>query len=167
MHITNITDNAARVKWTVNDILGHDSIILRLRDNEKKEFQDDIVINRTSTPTRDLTGLKPNNPYTVFLYTKEVQESSPMYMEFRTGFPNSESNFEKQCLVLFCKKLFCKNLCYFQVSTYERANLTKKGTPFQVFNCEFSKIFGANIPKNTCKWLCLRFILFIYCAIKF
>ena len=116
MDITNITDNAARVKWTVNDILGHDSIILRLRNDEDNKFQTDIEINRTSTPTRVFTGLKPNNPYTVFLYTKKVQESSPMYMGFRTGFPNSKSNFEKQCLVVFCKKLFCRNLCYFQLN---------------------------------------------------
>ena len=116
MDITNITDNAARVKWTVDDILGHDSITLRLRDNEKKEFQEDIVIDRASASTRVLTGLKPNNPYTVFLYTKKVHESSPISKGFRTGFPNSKSNFEKQCLVVFCKKLFCRNLCYFQVN---------------------------------------------------
>ena len=90
MDITNITDNVARVKWTVDDILGHDSIILRLRDNEKKEFQEDIVIDRASAPTRVLIGLKLNNPYTVFLYTKKVYESSPISMEFKTGLPNSK-----------------------------------------------------------------------------
>ena len=104
MDITNITDNAARVKWTVDNILGHDSIILRLRNNENKEFQTDIVIDRASASTRVLTGLKPNNPYTVFLYTKKVHESSPIHMGFRTGLQYSKSDFQKQCLVVFCKK---------------------------------------------------------------
>ena len=120
MDITNITDNAARVKWTVDNILGHDSIILRLRNNENNEFQTDIVINRASAPTRVLTGLKPNNPYTVFLYTKKVHESSPISMGFRTGLPNSKSDFQRQCLERFCKKLFCEILFNLQVSTYER-----------------------------------------------
>ena len=120
MDITNITDNAARVKWAVGDILGHNSIILRLRDNEKKEFQEDIVIDRASAPTRVLTGLKPNNPYTVFLYTKKVHESSPISKGFRTGLPDRKSDFQRQCLEMFCKKPFCEILFNLQVSTYER-----------------------------------------------
>ena len=101
MDITNITFNAARVKWTVEDILGHDSIILKLRNNENNKFQPDIEIDKTSAPTRVLTGLKPNNPYTVFLYTKKVHKSSPISMGFRTGLPDSKSNFEKQRLARF------------------------------------------------------------------
>ena len=92
MDITNITNNAVRVSWTV---LGNDSIILRLRNNENNEFQPDIVIDRASAPTRVLTGLKPNNPYTVFLYTKNVHESSPIFMGFRTGLQYSKSDFRK------------------------------------------------------------------------
>ena len=101
MDITNITFNAARVKWTVEDILGHGSIILKLHNNENNKFQPDIVIDKTSAPTRVLTGLKPNNPYTVFLYTKKVHESSPISMGFRTDLPDSKSNFEKQRLARF------------------------------------------------------------------
>lgn len=121
MDITNITYNAARVKWIVEDISGKYSIILKLRNNTNNEFQPDIVIDKTSTSTRVLTGLKPNNPYTVFLYTKNAQESSPISMGFRTGLPESKSNFQKQCLERFCKKLFCEILFNLIVSTYETA----------------------------------------------
>ena len=101
--------------WTVNNSVIYQSIVLKLLDNEKTEYNPDVITDRTSANTRVLTGLKPNNSYTIFLYTRNSanQDSSPIQMRFTTVLRDSKLDFQSTQPV-FCEKAVLKNFGKFK-----------------------------------------------------